>query len=261
MTGPLVKFEKVSFKRGEDVILKDVNWEIGEGENWALLGLNGSGKSTLLSMLPAYTYPSSGEVYVLGHRYGTYPWENIRKRMGFLSSSLNKFSSTLAGRKVEEVVVSGLFASLGLYEKVEEKDLARARKILKDFELEEISQRKFGLLSEGERRRTLIARAFMGEVDLVVLDEPCASLDLRARERLLGTLLRGENSIPLIYVTHQIDELLPEISHIAILDGGKIIHQGRKEEVLTDQILTDLYGIGVKVYREGERPFAIITKK
>lgn len=259
MTETLVRFENINFRRDGNVILKDVSWTIRPGQQWVLLGLNGSGKSTLLSMIPAYTYPTKGKVFVFDKQFGKYQWEKIRRRVGFLSSTLNIFNRTLSSESVKRIILSGRFASFGVYEDPTQADLDRVEGLVEAFELEKIADRPFFPLSEGEKRRTLIARAFMANPDLMILDEPCASLDLRARERLLRTLSKAmhEETFPLIYVTHQIDEILPEITHVAILDQGIIRFQGPKDQVLTDETLTDLYGFPVSIHWQNGRPFAI----
>ena len=112
----ILHYENVSFVREGRSILKNVNWNIKKGENWALLGLNGSGKSTILSMIPAYTFPTKGEIRVFGHKFGNYVWKNIKDRVGFVSSSLNNFLSTLNKQKLEDIVISGKFSSIGIYQ-------------------------------------------------------------------------------------------------------------------------------------------------
>lgn len=256
----VVKFEDVHFIRDKNVILDGLTWEIHEGENWVLLGTNGSGKSTLLSMIPAYTYPTRGHVYVFGKEFGKNLWADVKKELGFLSSSLNTFNNTFSEQKVSDIIMTGKFATARVFDKPEEKDFYKLEKLIKDFELERIQDRRFKVLSEGERRRTLIARAFMADYKLLILDEPCANLDLRARESLLTALEEKmkENKIPLIYVSHQIEEILAQISHVAILDEGKIKVQGKKEEVLTDENLSNLYETNIHIHWENDRPFTII---
>ncbi|MDY6065538.1 MAG: ATP-binding cassette domain-containing protein [Finegoldia sp.] len=259
-TDQVLKFEDVRFVRDGNVILDGVNWSVNENENWVLLGTNGSGKSTLLSMIPAYTYPTSGDVYVFGKKFGKYLWEKVKKDVGFLSSSLNDFNNTFYSQSVSDVIMTGKFATARVFEKPGHGDFDKVERLVREFELERIKDRSFGVLSEGERRRTLIARAFMADYKLLILDEPCANLDIRARERLLSSLrLKMEESeTPLIYVTHQIDEILPQITHVAILDQGKIVIKGEKKKVLTDENLSDLYDTKLHIHWEDERPFTII---
>ena len=257
----ILHYENVTFRRDGKVILDGIDWHINEGENWALLGLNGSGKSTILGMIPAYIFPTTGEVRVFGHKFGNYVWKNIKRRVGFVSSSLNNFLGTLNREKLEDVVISGKFSSIGIYEEVTEEDRKRAEKIIEDFGITYIKDKCFATLSQGEQRRTLLARAFMNEPDLLILDEPCSGLDVKAREYFLSVLEENsgkENSTPFIYVTHQIEEILPSVSHVALLEKGKIIAQGKKKEILSDKILSEMFKMQVKVIWESGRPWLIV---
>ena len=158
-------------------------------------------------------------------------------------------------------MISGKFSSIGIYEEVTDEDRKRAEKIIEDFGITYIKDKYFATLSQGEQRRTLLARAFMNEPDLLILDEPCSGLDVKAREYFLSVLEENsgkENSTPFIYVTHQIEEILPSVSHVALLEKGKIIAQGKKKEILTDKILSEMFKMPVKVVWERERPWLIV---
>ena len=257
----ILSYKNVSFKRDGREILKNINWEIKEGENWALIGLNGSGKSTLLSMIPAYTFATKGEVSVFDKKFGTCVWAEIKKKVGFVSSTLNNFSDRLNQLSLIDVVLSGKYNSIGIYQEITQKDREKANNIIKDFKLSHLKLNKFGTLSQGEQRKTLLARAFMNSPSLLILDEPCSGLDIRAREIFLKSLEENSkniNAIPFIYVTHQIEEIIPSISHVAILDKGEIVAQGNKYEVLTDENLSKLYEIDVKIEWSDNRPWLIV---
>ena len=257
----ILSYKNVSFKRDGREILKNINWEIKEGENWALIGLNGSGKSTLLSMIPAYTFATKGEVSVFDKKFGTCVWAEIKKKVGFVSSTLNNFSERLNTQSLMDIVLSGKYNSRGIYQEITQKDREKANNIIKDFKLSHLKLNKFGTLSQGEQRKTLLARAFMNEPSLLILDEPCSGLDIRAREIFLKSLEENSkniNAIPFIYVTHQIEEIIASISHVAILDNGKIVAQGNKYEVLTDENLSKLYEIDVKIEWSNNRPWLIV---
>ena len=257
----ILSYKNVSFKRDGREILKNINWEIKEGENWALIGLNGSGKSTLLSMIPAYTFATKGEVSVFDKKFGTCVWAEIKKKVGFVSSTLNNFSDRLNQLSLIDVVLSGKYNSIGIYQEITQKDREKANNIIKDFKLSHLKLNKFGTLSQGEQRKTLLARAFMNSPSLLILDEPCSGLDIRAREIFLKSLEENSkniNAIPFIYVTHQIEEIIPSISHVAILDNGEIVAQGNKYEVLTNENLSKLYEIDVKIEWSNNRPWLIV---
>ena len=254
----ILSYKNVSFRRDGREILKNINWEIKKDENWALLGLNGSGKSTLLSMIPAYTFATSGEVSVFEKKFGTCVWAEVKEKVGFVSSSLNTFSDSLNNQTLNNIVLSGKYNSIGIYQEITQKDREKANNIIKDFKLSHLKLNKFGTLSQGEQRKTLLARAFMNSPSLLILDEPCSGLDIRAREIFLKTLEESKSDIPFIYVTHQIEEIIPSITHVAILDNGEIVSQGNKFEVLTEENLSKLYGIDLKIEWSNDRPWLIV---
>ena len=254
----ILSYKNVSFRRDGREILKNINWEIKKDENWALLGLNGSGKSTLLSMIPAYTFATSGEVSVFEKKFGTCVWAEVKEKVGFVSSSLNTFSDSLNNQTLNNIVLSGKYNSIGIYQEITQKDREKANNIIKDFKLSHLKLNKYITLSQGEQRKTLLARAFMNEPSLLILDEPCSGLDIRAREIFLKTLEESKSKIPFIYVTHQIEEIIPSITHVAILDNGEIVSQGNKFEVLTEENLSKLYGIDLKIEWSNDRPWLIV---
>ena len=254
----ILSYKNVSFRRDGRDILKNINWEIKKGENWALLGLNGSGKSTLLSMIPAYTFATSGEVSVFEKKFGTCVWADVKEKVGFVSSSLNTFSDSLNNQTLNNIVLSGKYNSIGIYQEITQKDREKANNIIKDFKLSHLKLNKYITLSQGEQRKTLLARAFMNEPSLLILDEPCSGLDIRAREMFLKTLEENKSDIPFIYVTHQIEEIISSITHVAILDNGEIVSQGNKFEVLMEENLSKLYGIDLKIEWSNNRPWLIV---
>lgn len=254
----ILSYKNVSFRRDGREILKNINWEIKKGENWALLGLNGSGKSTLLSMIPAYTFATSGEVSVFEKKFGTCIWAEVKEKVGFVSSSLNTFFDSLNNQTLNNIVLSGKYNSIGIYQEITQKDREKANNIIKDFKLSHLKLNKYITLSQGEQRKTLLARAFMNEPSLLILDEPCSGLDIRAREIFLKTLEESKSDIPFIYVTHQIEEIIPSITHVAILDNGEIVSQGNKFKVLTEENLSKLYGIDLKIEWSNNRPWLIV---
>lgn len=260
MGDELLHYENVCFRRDGRPILNDVNWHVESGENWALLGLNGAGKSTMLSMIPAYQIPTTGTLRVFGHEFGKYAWPKIKSRLGFVSSALGQFQSTLDKQMVEDVIISGAFSSIGIYQTVDDMTRAKGMRLLEEFGLAYLEGHRFHTLSAGEQRRVLLARAIMADPDLLILDEPCAGLDLPAREKFLRTVesLVEEQHTPIVYVSHQIEEILPVITHVAILQAGRIIRAGPKQDVLTDFVLSDVFGMTVQVVWERDRPWVIV---
>ena len=262
MNNMIIKLEDVDkfyMETGNKLhILKKLNLEVKRGEFVSILGKSGSGKSTLLSMIPAYTFATSGEVSVFEKKFGTCVWAEVKEKVGFVSSSLNTFSDSLNNQTLNNIVLSGKYNSIGIYQEITQKDREKANNIIKDFKLSHLKLNKYITLSQGEQRKTLLARAFMNEPSLLILDEPCSGLDIRAREIFLKTLEESKSDVPFIYVTHQIEEIIPSITHVAILDNGEIVSQGNKFEVLTEENLSKLYGIDLKIEWSNNRPWLIV---
>lgn len=258
----VVSLKDVSFKRGDKEILQGIDWTIQQAEHWGILGLNGSGKTSLLNIVSGYHFPSSGEVKVLGNLFGKTNLPELRKDIGFVSSSLDRFADFFNNEKVERVIVSGKFASFGIYEQVVPADWEKADLLLESLRLTYLKGKPYHLLSEGEKRRVLIARALMSDPKMLILDEPCSGLDVLSREQFLGVLEEVvQNKCHIIYVTHHIEELVKEITHVLLLKDGKIVSKGPKKEVLKPEWLSETYQVPVTVRWEQDRPLLAVQEQ
>ncbi len=255
----IVHMEDVSWLCDDKYILRNINWYVNSGEHWAIIGLNGSGKTTLLNMINGYIWPSTGKITVLGKRLGDFDVRELRKKIGCVSSSLQE---RLYGTETaEEIVLSGRFATIGLYDRPDKKDIKNARAIMEHLYCAHLARQPYGTLSQGEKQRILIARALMSNPKILILDEPCIALDIFAREQLLTSLEHIESieSKPtLIYVSHHIEEILPVISHALLLINGKVHSMGKKEEVLTIPNISDFFGTPVDISWHDRRPWVRI---
>lgn len=250
----IIDADHVSWKRKNKVVLKDVAWQVRKGEQWSLVGLNGSGKTTLLKMINGYIWPTSGTMSVLDTPFGEGDLRELRKKIGWVSSALE--SQLRAHELPEEIVLSGKFASIGLYEAIQPEDAERAGELLEMMHCSHFASRPFGTLSQGEKQRVLIARALMASPELLILDEPCNGLDIFARERLLSLidqLTESENAPTMIFVTHHVDEILPCFTHTLLLKEGSVYQSGLTDGIMTPDNMTAFYGGGVIVERRGER--------
>ncbi len=249
MTEPSMRIEMydVRYERDRRMILHDVNWRVGSGEHWAIVGANGSGKTTLLQIAVGYIWPTDGRVCVLGHEYGQVDLRQLRRRIGWVSSSL---SPMIRPRQTAlQIVLTGVFASTALFDAVTPADRAAAAELLATLGLSHVAASPYGVLSLGEQQKVLIARALMAAPDLLILDEACAGLDLAARENLLATIdsLAASGRASLILVTHHIEEIPPAFSHAMVLKDGRILAQGAKADVLTGDTLTAAFALPVEV--------------
>jgi len=260
MPGPdsVVHLMEVTVRRGTSVLLDAVNWDVDVDQRWVILGPNGAGKTTLLQIASAQMFPTTGRVHVLGERLGAVDVTEIRPRIGLSSASL-------AGRvppneTVIDVVLSAGYGVVGRWrERYDELDFARARELLAAMGIERLADRLYGTLSEGERKRALAARALMTDPELLLLDEPAAGLDLAGREDLLGRLsvLAVDPSAPTtVLVTHHVEEIPAEFSHVLLMRGGKVIGAGPMAETLTEQALSETFGMNLTLEARAGRYFA-----
>ena len=249
----VLEVENLLFRRGRD-ILKGINWRVARGEHWCILGPNGCGKTTLINVLTGYDSATGGRMSVDGQVYGESDWREVRKRVGIVASTLTTMLES--GEPVIDVVGSGREAMLNLVEQVSDDVYAEASALLEDFGCGHLEGAYWGTLSQGEKQKVLICRALMAKYHLLILDEPCAGLDPVAREvflRWLATLAAKKSAPSMIMVTHHVEEILPCISHVLVLQGGRVVAAGKKEEVLTSAYLTEAYGAPVELTCEGER--------
>jgi len=252
----ILQLENVSLRREGNWILQDVNWQINRGENWVLFGLNGSGKTAILNLLNAYYFPTKGNVTILGMEFGkTYLSEKLRKQIGFVSSSLQeKFHP---GDNAFEVVLSGAFASIGLYETPTDEMRKKAVELLETLGCIRYANRNYEKLSQGEKQRVLIARALMADPSLLILDEPTNGLDFIAREQLLESIekiAKNQDGPTMIYVTHHVEEILPVFNKTLLLKEGQVFADGETSELISSEKLTEFFNLPVQVEWRINRP-------
>lgn len=256
----MIELHQVSFMRGDRTILHQLDWNTVKGEQWVILGRNGSGKTTLLEMLMGYQFPSSGKVSVLGNLYGRCDVREVRKEIGYVGQSLmEKF--TLRD-PVWEIVVTGAQAYLRLYEQIPEQWKERAFELLRLVRLEHLAEQPLAVCSQGERKKIMLARALMSDPKMLIMDEPCSGLDLYEREKWLLDLEQlRERDVHIVYVTHHLEEIIPIFTHVALLENGRFVAAGRKEDVLTEQHLSHTYGLPVAVDWLDHRPWVRLKSK
>jgi iron complex transport system ATP-binding protein len=256
---PALRMEGVSWRRDGTAILSDISWTVWPGEHWALIGVNGSGKTSLLHLVTGYEWASTGKIEVLGQRFGQCDLRELRKSIGWVSIALQeRFAVSHPNERAVDVVISGRFASIGIYDDPTPDDMDRALRLLTQFGLSHRAEYPFGRLSQGERQRALLARAFMGSPRLLILDEPCTGLDLPAREQFLQSLtqaVRTDDAPTLLYVTHHPEEVLPLFTHVLLLADGRIVAAGPKRDVLTSEHLSAAFGLSVQVEWQNDRPW------
>lgn len=240
----------VSVVRGAGNRLIDgITWTVNEGERWAVLGPNGAGKSTLMSVCAARLHPTTGMVDILDEILGAVDVFELRPRIGLTSGAISK--QFPHDETVRNVVVTAAYGVTGRWrEGYDEFDHARAAELLEQWGVDHLADRVFGSLSDGERKRVLTARALMTDPELMILDEPGAGMDIAGREDLvarLSDLARDPQAPTTILVTHHIEELPQGLTHMLLLNHGRIVAKGPIDEVLTSENLTEAYETPLKL--------------
>jgi iron complex transport system ATP-binding protein len=261
MEKPWISINNVRFLRNRRLILDDISWQIRPGEHWVVLGANGSGKTTLLQIIAGYLWPTSGDVTVLGERFGEVDLRYLRRKIGWVGSFLQ--AQVPPSQMPLEFIVSGKYATLGIFDKPEATDFEEAASLAATLECGRILDLPYAVLSQGEKQRLLIARALIHKPRLLILDEPCAGLDLVSREQLLGTL-ESLGCMPdgpsMILVTHYLEEIMPAFSHVFLLKSGCCAAQGEKDLILRRDLLTRAFGIPIEAGRENGRYWSRVAK-
>jgi iron complex transport system ATP-binding protein len=256
--GAILQLSDISVRRGDRVILGPLNWQVLDGQRWVILGPNGAGKTTLLQICSSLIHPTTGEIHILGEKLGRVDVFELRTRIGLTSSALVEQISP--DELVMDVVLTAAYAMLGRWqEKYDLWDESRAMALLTALGVRELGERLFGSLSEGEKKRVQIARALMADPELLLLDEPASSLDLGGREDLLRrieSLSKDPLAPATVIVTHHIEEIPVGTTHALLLRDGVAVAQGEVASVITDQNLTQAYGLAITVQTEGGRFFA-----
>ncbi|MEY4320170.1 MAG: hypothetical protein RLZZ471_111 [Actinomycetota bacterium] len=250
----VIDLNNITVVRDGKAILSNVDWQVESDQRWVVIGPNGAGKTTLLRVASAQLHPSSGEAKILGALLGKVNVFELRTRLGFASTSLaNHIPNS------ETVLNAVLTASYGITgrwnEEYDDVDIRRAHRVLGEWKLGDLAERAFGTLSDGEKKRTQIARAVMTDPELLLLDEPVASLDLAAREQTIALIsaYASEPAAPaIVMVTHHLEEIPAGFTHALVLSAGQVFAAGEIGQTLTSDKLSEAYGLGIQVdFSEG----------
>lgn len=256
----LIDFKNLSVVRGDKTILRGFELQVKRGEHIVILGPNGSGKSTLIKLITCDLYPQTGINGMRFSLFGLERWslEELRLQLGIVTlDMLQKLSHEVTARQVValDMVLSGFHDSIGLWphHEVTAAQRKRAREILRFLEIPHLASRPLSEMSSGEQRRAMIGRALAHDPEVLILDEPTTSLDPGAVHdfhTILRKLIRAGKS--LILVTHQVEDILPEMERIILMKKGRIIADGPKKKILTSAALSHLFGHKLNLVRTGE---------
>jgi len=253
----VIKLDNISLTINGKTILENITFSLYKGDHLAIMGRNGSGKSMLLRILSATLFPSEGTISLLGEKFGETNLLELRKSIGVVSDKLQKvyYENSI----VQDVVLSGYFASNGLYDEVSDEKIKQSLYILDFLNISHLKDRFYGELSNGEQKRVLIARALVNNPKLLILDEVCNGLDIASREDFLEFLqnLANRDICNIIYVTHHIEEIFPAINRLLFLKEGTIYKIGSKKDVLTNENISNTLSYNCKLIEKNGRYYII----
>jgi iron complex transport system ATP-binding protein len=256
---PLLEFVNVSVFNGGRQVLDSLSLTIRDREHLAILGPNGAGKSSLIKTITREFYPrlDAGEVIFRIRGHDIWDVFELRSTFGLVSNDLQQaFTRDITGR---EVILSGFFSSVGLFNREISGEMERKTdEILAFLEITHISSKRMTEMSSGEARRFLIGRALVHDPRTLILDEPTNSLDLHALHAFRQTLRRiAQSGKGIILVTHNLPDIIPEISRVILMKNGRFVEDGRKEELLTDRHIGNLFDVPVRVRKSGDYYYAM----
>ncbi len=251
----IIDLQNVSYRKNGKMILNGVNWQVENGEHWIILGLNGSGKTTLLNLINGYIFPVyGGSANVLGYQFGNCPIADLRKHIGWISNSLAQ--NIPVNDTPLEIILSGKFASIGLWDKVSDEDVSKAEGIMEKLGIMKLRDRTYGSLSQGEKQKVIIGRALISDPDIIIFDEACNGLDIFAKKDLYNLIEKlAQDKKSIFFVTHNTDEILPIFNKALLLKNGQVHSKGDLKTVIQQENLQDFYGSDVDVFERNNRFF------
>jgi iron complex transport system ATP-binding protein len=244
-----LELRAVNVARGDRVVLHDVNLTIRTGEHVAILGPNGCGKSTLIMAMTCQVSPIVRPGMVV-RIFGRERWDltQLRKHFGVVGAELpGERTAVTTGL---DAVTAGFFSASTLWPNLHVTPEMRERswEALERMEATHLAQRLVGEMSAGEKRRIVIARALVHRPKQLLLDEPSNALDLAAQRELRNTLRRlTQEGTGMVMVTHHLGDILPEIERVILMSSGKIVGDGRREDLLTEPVLSELFDVPVRI--------------
>ena len=255
MPAEVLRLDGVGVCRDQSMLLRDINWAVYDDESWVIVGPNGAGKTTLLQVASGLLLPTEGFAEVLGEPVADADLAELRSRVGISSAAVAE--QVPRGEKVIDLVLTAGYGILGRgSEEYDSFDVARAVELLDAVGCAHLIRRRFGTLSEGERKRVQIARSLMPDPELLLLDEPAAGLDLGGREDLLrriAALARDPKAPLMVMVTHHVEEVPPGFTHALLMRKGTVLAAGRVHDVFTARHLSKCFGLPLLIEQADTR--------
>lgn len=255
----IAEFKNLFVSYGEGDVLHGISLDIDELEHTAILGANGSGKSTLIKLFSNDIYPRVREGSSK-KMFGQERWSifELKRHLGIITNDFHYYAQNIAPNiSGYELIISSFFSSVGVLEHQEYTDEmgAAAMEAIAKVGIERLKDKPLCEMSTGELRKCLIARALSLKPSALLLDEPTVGLDMRAQIEFLETVRALSKEKTIILITHHIEEIFPEVKKVVLLKEGKIFRCGPKEEVVTSENLSDVFGVKVELGNDCERYF------
>lgn len=253
----IIDFENVYVSYNVEPVLRNINLKIEQNQHWAILGANGSGKSTLIKLISNDLYPNTKYPFKK-HIFGKDRWSifDLKKNLGIITNDLhNYFEKQGNFLTAYEVVLSGYYSSIGVFNHQDftQEQHQKALEVLEFLEIPELKNRRVDSMSTGQLRRCIIGRALIHKPKAFILDEPTVGLDIKAQNSFLKFLRKLSAKASIILVTHHIEEVFSEISHIALMYEKTVYKQGKKEEILNSKNLSEIFEVEIDLQEENER--------
>jgi iron complex transport system ATP-binding protein len=255
----IIDFENIHVSYDDKLILKELNLKIEDNQHWAILGANGSGKSTLIKLISSQIHPRQNYPHkklILGkERYSLF---DLRKAMGIITNDLhNHFYDQGNFLSGYEVVLSGYYSSIGVFEHQDftQEQHDKANEILEYLEITDLKDKIVAKMSTGQLRKCIIGRALIHDPKAFILDEPTVGLDIKAQLNFIKLLRKLSQKANIILVTHHLEEIFEEITHVALIKDETIFKQGKKEDILNSKNISDTFGLKLKINSSNNRYF------
>jgi ABC-type cobalamin/Fe3+-siderophores transport system ATPase subunit len=237
--------------------MEDVSLQVSRGDFVGIIGPNGAGKTTILTVINGLGTVINGRTSVLSKTTDRRIGRRLRKQIGYVAQ-LQDIDPLLPINVYESILV-GCFGCLGFFRKVPENTHAWAKELLKFFGLEHLAERPLGHLSGGEKQRVAIARALLQKPEILLLDEPTASLDWHSQKEILDLIqsLHHRFRLTTLLVTHDLNTLPNVCNRIVFMKNGRIVWEGAPEQAVDSRRLSELYGTRIKVVKHNSRPYIL----
>jgi iron complex transport system ATP-binding protein len=255
----IIDFENIHVSYDDKLILKEVNLKIEDDQHWAILGANGSGKSTLIKLISSQIHPRQNyphkKLILEKQRYSLF---DLRKAMGIITNDLhNHFYDQGNFLTGYEVVISGYYSSIGVFKHQDftQEQHDKANEILDYLEITDLKDKIVAKMSTGQLRKCIIGRALIHEPKAFILDEPTVGLDIKAQLNFIALLRKLSQKATIILVTHHIEEIFDEITHVALIKDQTIYKQGLKEDIINSENISNTFGVSLKIASTNNRYF------